>query len=83
MKYRIKWYWKVGIPLMVLLLSMGFVLFWGGGGGSGVVETIYYRFTPMVVNESFPTDVVLEVKVAGSPTEVKIALESTGGARFS
>jgi hypothetical protein len=42
------------------------------------IEATYYRFTPMVVDQSSTTNVVLEVKVEGSPTDVKLRLESTG-----
>ncbi len=41
------------------------------------ISVTYYRFTPKVINESSTTDVILEAKVEGSPTEVKLALPST------
>src|SRR5262245_11073777 len=38
----------------------------------------YAAFTPMVVDATQPVNVVLEAKVTGSPTSVRLLLNSTG-----
>jgi len=43
---------------------------------------VYQRFSPLVVDQSQTADVVLEVKVVGAPTSVRLQLQSTGGEVF-
>ncbi len=46
------------------------------GPSSRQIEAIYYRFTPLVVPENHAADVLLEFKVEGAPTAVKLKPES-------
>jgi hypothetical protein len=66
-----KWYWKLCILLTALLPFLG-------SGCAGPLKATYYRFTPMVIEDDAMADVILEGKVEGSPTAVKLRLESTG-----
>ena len=42
------------------------------------VKALYSRLTPSVIPENQAADVILEVKVEGTPTAVKLELQSTG-----
>ena len=64
-------HWKLYILIIVFL-------FCTSGCEVDDVKAVYYRFTPMVVDQALTANVVLEVKVEGSPTEVKLMLASTG-----
>jgi hypothetical protein len=44
-----------------------------------MAQAVYYQFTPPVVDQNQTTAVILEVKVAGTPSAVTLRLESTGG----
>lgn len=66
---KMTWYWSPYVLITVFLLCIG---------GCGPIEAVNYRFAPMVVDQALTTNVVLEVKVNGSPTEVKLMLDSTG-----
>ena len=43
---------------------------------AGDPEAVWYRFTPMVVPESYASDVVFEVRLAGAPVEARLDLAS-------
>jgi hypothetical protein len=63
-------YGKLFVLIVMSLISIS-------GCGPGDMEVKYYRFTPMVTDQSATGDVVLEVKVEGSPTTVKLELAAT------
>lgn len=44
----------------------------------GTVKAVNSRFSPMVIPGNRTADVLLEVKVEGTPTAVKLELQSTG-----
>jgi hypothetical protein len=44
--------------------------------GPDDLDVVYYRFTPMVTDEDMETDVVLEARVEGSPSAVRLSLQS-------
>jgi hypothetical protein len=58
--------------MLVFLVSI-----WGCGPAADI-DLIYYRFTPLVIDQSRVANVVLEAKVTGSPSTVKLQLEATG-----
>jgi hypothetical protein len=42
-----------------------------------MAEVVYYRFTPMVIDENQQLDAILEVRVSGPVSSVKLQLESS------
>lgn len=54
------------------------VLLTCAAGCTEPIDVVNYRFTPLVVDETRTTPVLLETKILGAPDSVALALESTG-----
>lgn len=65
---------KYGKLFVLIAVSLMFI----NGCAPGDIKATYHRFTPMVIDQSAAGNVVLEVKVEGSPTSVKLELAATG-----